>query len=61
MASNRVKIRLNSTAGTGHFITTTEAKNKKFDKFRDKNGNEKPIIKFDPKARKRVEFKRGKI
>ena len=57
MASARVKIRLNSTAGTGHFYTTTETKNKKLDKF----SGEKDIMKFDPVIRKRVKYKRGKI
>ncbi len=49
----RDKIRLNSTAGTGHFYTT------------DKNKRNMPgkmeIKKFDPVVRKHVIYKEGKI
>ncbi|WNO09310.1 50S ribosomal protein L33 [Teredinibacter sp. KSP-S5-2] len=49
----RDKIRLNSTAGTGHFYTT------------DKNKRNMPgkmeIKKFDPVVRKHVLYKEGKI
>ncbi len=49
----RDKIRLNSTAGTGHFYTT------------DKNKRNMPgkmeIKKYDPVARKHVLYKEGKI
>ena len=49
----RDKIRLNSTAGTGHFYTT------------DKNKRNMPgkmeIKKYDPVARKHVMYKEGKI
>lgn len=49
----RDKIRLNSSAGTGHFYTT------------DKNKRNMPgkmeIKKFDPVARKHVLYKEGKI
>ncbi len=49
----REKIRLNSSAGTGHFYTT------------DKNKRNMPgkmeIKKFDPVARKHVMYKEGKI
>ena len=49
----REKIKLESSAGTGHFYTTT--KNKKL-------MPEKMVIKkFDPVARKHVEYKEGKI
>ncbi len=49
----RDKIRLNSTAGTGHFYTT------------DKNKRNMPgkmeIKKYDPVVRKHVVYKEGKI
>ncbi|MRX27626.1 MULTISPECIES: 50S ribosomal protein L33 [unclassified Kangiella] len=49
----RDKIRLNSSAGTGHFYTT------------DKNKKNMPgkmeIKKFDPVVRKHVMYKEGKI
>ena len=49
----RDKIRLNSSAGTGHFYTTTKNK---------KNMPEKmEIKKFDPLVRKHVMYKEGKI
>ena len=49
----REKIRLNSTAGTGHFYTTTKNK---------KNTPEKmEIKKFDPVARAHVLYKEAKI
>ena len=51
--SGRDKIKLESTAGTGHFYTTT--KNKKT------TPNKLSIKKFDPKARKHVEYKETKI
>ena len=51
--SARDKIRLNSTAGTGHFYTT------------DKNKRNMPgkmeIKKFDPVIRQHVMYKEGKI
>ena len=49
----REKIRLNSSAGTGHFYTTT--KNKKT------MSGKMEIKKFDPVARKHVMYKEGKI
>lgn len=50
----REKIKLVSSAGTGHFYVTK--KNKKT------GGQEKlEIKKFDPKARKHVIYKEGKI
>ncbi len=49
----REKIKLESTAGTGHFYTTTKNKRTKPDKIQ--------IMKFDPKARKHVIYKEGKI
>lgn len=49
----REKIKLVSTAGTGHFYTTTKNKNKKQEKL------ETP--KYDPVARKHVPYKESKI
>jgi len=49
----REKIRLISSAGTGHFYTTT--KNKKT------QPGKMEIKKFDPKVRKHVMYKEGKI
>jgi large subunit ribosomal protein L33 len=51
--SNRDKIKLESTAGTGHFYTTTKNKRTKPEKI--------TIMKFDPKIRKHVEYKETKI
>ena len=50
---NREKIRLVSTAETGHFYTTT--KNKRT------MPNKMEIKKFDPVARKHVIYKENKI
>lgn len=48
-----VKIRLNSTAGTGYFYVT---------KKNTRTMTEKMVMKkYDPVARKHVEFKEGKI
>ena len=49
----REKIKLESTAGTGHFYTTT--KNKKL------MAEKMEIKKFDPVARKHVAYKETKI
>ncbi|MBL6727192.1 50S ribosomal protein L33 [Methylophilaceae bacterium] len=49
----REKIKLESTAGTGHFYTTTKNKKNTPDKME--------IKKFDPKARKHVIYKENKI
>ena len=49
----RDKIKLVSTAGTGHFYTTTKNKRTKPDKIE--------ILKFDPKARKHVIYKETKL
>lgn len=51
--SAREKIRLNSSAGTGHFYTTTKNKKTMTGKME--------IKKFDPVARKHVMYKEGKI
>ncbi len=44
----REKIKLESTAGTGHFYTTSKNKKTMPEKM--------SIMKFDPKARKHVEY-----
>lgn len=49
----RDKIKLESTAGTGHFYTTTKNKKTTPDKLE--------IKKFDPKARKHVVYKETKL
>ena len=49
----REKIRLNSSAGTGHFYTTTKNKRNQAGKME--------IKKYDPVARKHVKYKEGKI
>jgi large subunit ribosomal protein L33 len=49
----REKIKLESSAGTGHFYTTTKNKRTKPEKME--------IMKFDPKARKHVTYKETKI
>ena len=49
----REKIRMNSTAGTGHFYTTDKNKRTMTDKLEMK--------KYDPVARKHVIYKEGKI
>jgi large subunit ribosomal protein L33 len=51
--SGRDKIKLESTAGTGHFYTTTKNKRTTPAKLE--------IMKFDPKARKHVTYKETKI
>ena len=49
----REKIKLESTAGTGHFYTTTTNKRTMPEKME--------IRKFDPVARKHVVYKEAKI
>ena len=49
----REKFKLESTAGSGHFYTTTKNKKTTPDKML--------IMKFDPKARKHVEYKEIKL
>ena len=49
----REKIRMNSTAGTGHFYTT--------DKNKRTTPNKLEMKKYDPVARKHVIYKEGKI
>jgi len=49
----RDKIKLESTAGTGHFYTTTKNKRTMPDKLE--------IVKFDPKVRRHVVYKETKL
>jgi large subunit ribosomal protein L33 len=49
----RILIRLVSSAGTGHFYTTSKNPKTKTEKIE--------IKKFDPKARKHVIYKESKI
>ena len=49
----REKIKLESTAGTGHFYTTTKNKKTTPEKLE--------LVKFDPKARKHVAYKETKL
>lgn len=51
--SARDKIRLNSSAGTGHFYTTDKNKKTKPEKLE--------VKKYDPVVRKHVLYKEGKI
>ena len=48
-----VKIRLNSSAGTGHFYVTKKNTRTMTDKFK--------VKKYDPVVRKHVEYVEGKI
>ncbi|MBE0624529.1 MAG: 50S ribosomal protein L33 [Burkholderiales bacterium] len=49
----RDKIKLESTAGTGHFYTTSKNKRTMPDKME--------IMKFDPKVRRHVLYKETKL
>ena len=49
----RENIILESSAGTGHFYTTTKNKRTKPEKIE--------MMKYDPKARKHVIYKEGKL
>ena len=49
----REKIKLEATAGTGHFYTTTKNKKTMPEKMENK--------KYDPKARKHVAYKEVKL
>ena len=53
MASKRDKIRLISSAGTGHFYTTDKNKKTKPEKLE--------MSKYDPVVRKHVAYKEAKI
>ncbi|HLR14101.1 MAG TPA: 50S ribosomal protein L33 [Burkholderiaceae bacterium] len=50
---NREKIKLESSAGTGHFYTTTKNKRNTPDKL--------VMKKFDPVVRKHVEYKETRL
>lgn len=50
---NAIKIRLNSSAGTGFFYVTKKNARTKTDKLK--------LMKYDPVAKKHVEFVEGKI
>jgi large subunit ribosomal protein L33 len=49
----RITVKLVSTAGTGHFYTTTKNPKAKTEKM--------VVKKYDPKIRKHVEYKEAKI
>ncbi|AUR52893.1 MAG: 50S ribosomal protein L33 [Neisseriales bacterium] len=49
----REKIKLESSAGTGHFYTTTKNKRTSTEKLE--------LTKYDPKARKHVLYKETKL
>jgi large subunit ribosomal protein L33 len=49
----REKVKLESTAGTGHFYTTSKNKKTTPDKLQ--------LMKFDPRARKHVAYKETKL
>ena len=53
MASKRDKIRMNSSAGTGHFYTT--------DKSKKNTPGKLEMKKYDPVVRKHVMYKEAKI
>ena len=53
MASKRDKVRMISTAGTGHFYTT--------DKNKKTIPNKMEFLKYDPVVRKHVAYKEAKI
>ena len=53
MATKRDKIRLSSSAGTGHVYTT--------DKNKKNTPNKMEVSKYDPVVRKHVMYKEGKI
>ena len=53
MAGKRDKVRMISTAGTGHFYTT--------DKNKKTTPEKLEMMKFDPKARKHVTYKETKL
>jgi large subunit ribosomal protein L33 len=53
MSSKRDKIRMISSAGTGHFYTT--------DKNKKTTPNKMEMSKYDPVVRKHVIYKEGKI
>ncbi len=57
----RDKIKLESTAGTGHFYTTSKSKNKQPKGDKKTAPGKLELMKFDPKARKHVLYKEVKL
>ena len=53
MAGHTIKVKMESTAGTGYFKTTTKNPRNKPEKME--------LWKYDPKARKYVLFKEKKV
>ncbi len=53
MSSKRDKVKLNSSAGTGHYYTT--------DKNKKTTPGKMEFLKYDPVVRKHVIYKEGKI
>ena len=53
MAGKRDKVRMMSSAGTGHFYTT--------DKNKKNTPGKMEFLKYDPVVRKHVLYKEGKI
>ena len=53
MAGKRDKVRMISSAGTGHFYTT--------DKNKKNTPGKMEVLKYDPVVRKHVMYKEGKI
>jgi large subunit ribosomal protein L33 len=53
MAGTRDKVRMISSAGTGHFYTT--------DKNKKNTPGKMEFLKYDPVVRKHVMYKEGKI
>ena len=53
MSSKRDKVKLNSSADTGHFYTT--------DKNKKTTPGKMEFLKYDPVVRKHVIYKEGKI
>ncbi len=53
MAGKRDKVRMISSAGTGHFYTT--------DKHKKNTPGKMEFLKYDPVVRKHVLYKEGKI
>lgn len=53
MASKREKVKLESTAGTGHYYTTTKNKRLSVEKLQ--------FMKYDPVARKHVLYVEKKL
>jgi large subunit ribosomal protein L33 len=53
MASKRVKIKMESSAGTGHYYTKTKNKQLHPEKME--------LSMYDPVVRKHVKYKEGKI